>query len=39
MTNANNERGSETYQDFKLTDGTKYTLNIGSRNAFPGKKE
>ncbi|XP_060598659.1 ficolin-1-like [Ruditapes philippinarum] len=33
MTNENNDTGYETFQDFKLTDGIKYTLNIGSRKA------
>jgi hypothetical protein len=30
MTNENNGTGYETFQEFKLTDGTSYKLNINS---------
>jgi hypothetical protein len=36
MTNENNGTGYETFQEFRLTDGTNYKLNIGSREGSAG---
>jgi hypothetical protein len=36
MTDAQYNAGDETYQDFQLTEGSNYTLNIGSRTTTSG---
>ncbi|XP_060553736.1 fibrinogen-like protein A [Ruditapes philippinarum] len=39
MTKETGVTGHETFQDFKLTDGTKYRLNIGSRSSIGAGSE
>ena len=37
VTNANGDKGQETHQDFKLTEGINYTLHVGSRQTTASK--